>query len=196
MPPVPPPPGGGPVLRPPAAGDQTGVPNLGPSPYAGAAGGAYAPTPVLGQAYGQAVVNNSGMQNDVPAEIMRGWNWGAFFFTWIWLLNHGLKTWGWAYLIGGIVARSITRSTNVAEISIALSVVDLGLRIALGIMGNRLAWQNRRFDGVEDFKRCERTWAWWALGVFIAAFVIGILIGVLLAGALMTLRGNRGVGFG
>jgi hypothetical protein len=165
---MPPPPGGGPILRPPAAGDQTSVPNLGPSPYGSTAASAYAPAPVLGQVYGQAV-NNSGSQGPVPAELAGGWNWGAFYFSWIWLFNHKMTGLAVGLLVFNILSVVIP----------FIGILGLPAAIWLGVSGNKMAWQNRRWDSIEDCKACQRVWAFWVLGVFLSVFVLAIIAAIL-----------------
>lgn len=69
----------------------------------------------------------------VPAEI-QGWNWGGFLLSWIWGIGN-----------------------NVLIALVALIVPFWG--IYLGIKGNELAWQNKRWDSVEHFKATQRKWA-------------------------------------
>lgn len=163
-PPPPPPPGGA----------QTSVPSLGTSPYNPPIPppGAYAPPPpVLGQAYGYAGANTSGMQGDVPVELQGGWNWGAFGLTFFWLLTH--KMVGWA--IGFFV------------LNFVCGLLALPISIYMGIAGNKLAWQNRQWSSVEDCKACQKTWANWAIPLFILGIVIGVA--AVLMGGIGGIRG-------
>jgi hypothetical protein len=74
----------------------------------------------------------------VPAEINR-WNWGAFLLTWIW---------------------GIGNSTFIAFLMF-VPLVNLVMWFVLGAKGSAWAWQNRRWNSVEDFRRTQRTWAMW-----------------------------------
>ena len=42
--------------------------------------------------------------------------------------------------------------------------------IVLGIKGSEWAWQQRRWQSVQQFKDTQRVWAYWGLGIAIAAF--------------------------
>ncbi len=106
-----------------------------------------------------AVQNTSGTGGPVPEEI-KGWNWGAFWLSWIWGIAHNV----W----------------------IALLALCLGLiwSIVLGIKGNEWAWQHRRFDSVEQFKQTQAVWAKWgwilffvSLGIWILWMIFAVVIG-------------------
>lgn len=158
-----------------APGEGTAVPP--PAPQAGTLPpGSYVPPPVLGQNYGQ-TENTSGMKGAVPTELQGGWNWGAFAFGWIWLFNHKLPLLAVGVLALNITERALSRSGQEGP-SLILSLALLGVAIYLGIVGNRLGWQNRRFDSVEDFKACQRVWMRWAIG-FLIVFLLIILAAVL-----------------
>lgn len=120
--------------------------------------GAYVP------AAGFALENTSGMQSTVPAEIMGGWNWGAFWFTWIWGVNHR------AYIT--LVALMMSVLSLAAPL---MGMISLGFSIYCGIKGNEWGWRNRRFDSVQHFKQVQRIWAYWVLGLFIVGVAFGIL---------------------
>ncbi len=107
--------------------------------------------------------NTSGTGGPVPEEI-KGWNWGAFWLNWIWGIGNSV----W----------------------IAFVVLVLGLiwQIYLGVKGNELAWQNRKFESVQQFKDTQAAWSKWGWIIFIISFVGGLLI-ALLAGGLAIFAG-------
>ena len=93
-----------------------------------------------------------------------GWNWGAFFFTWIWGLFNGAYVTLWGLL---------------------LSFVPLGnlvWAIVCGVNGNRWAWQGKPWTSVEQFRSTQHKWAVAALIVFLVA-VIGLVLLVLVVHA-------------
>lgn len=98
--------------------------------------------------------NSSGMGKDavVPAEI-KGWNWGAFFLSWIWGL--GNRT----YI--GLLA--------------LIPLVNIIMSIVLGARGSEWAWRNDRWESIEHFKRVQKSWAQWGVGLFIVGTVLVIL---------------------
>lgn len=84
----------------------------------------------------------------VPPEIAGGFNWGAFWWTWIWGIAHNV----WIALLSFVAPWPV-------------------MNIILGLKGNEWAWQNRRFDSVEQFRATQAAWALWgwiAVGVSIA----------------------------
>ena len=110
--------------------------------------------------------NNSGqgfLQGDVPDEI-KEWNWGAFVLTWIW--GVGNRVW-------------------VSLVALApVPFLGLAVGIVLGIKGNEWAWQCKKWDSVEQFRKRQRIWMYWGIAAFIAPFVfilgwILIIVGLL-----------------
>jgi len=99
----------------------------------------------------------------VPPEI-EGWNWGAFFLTWIWGI--GNRVW-------------------LALIALApVPLVGLAVMVILGIKGNEWAWQFKKWDSIEQFRRRQRIWMYWGIAAFIAPFVfilgwVLIIVGLL-----------------
>lgn len=112
-------------------------------------------------------VNNSGEGSSaqVPECISNGFNWGAFFLNWIWGL--GNKT----YIALVILAVSFVPFLG--------TLAAFGFCIWLGIKGNELAWQNKKWESVEHFKSVQKTWTIWGIVLFVAAIVLGILALVL-----------------
>lgn len=113
-----------------------------------------------------AVENTSGQGPTavVPDEI-KGWNWGAFLMNWIWAIGH--QTWI------GLLA--------------LVPYAGLIMAIILGVKGSEWAWQNRRFESVEQFKTVQRIWAYWGLAILIIGFILGFAFGIM--GAMMGIGG-------
>ena len=80
----------------------------------------------------------------IPEEIQK-WNWGAFFFNFIWGLF------------------------NQTFISLLMLVpfLNMVMPFVLGAKGSEWAWQNKRWESVEHFKKVQRIWAYCGLGIFI-----------------------------
>ena len=72
----------------------------------------------------------------IPPEI-KGWNWGAFFFNWLW---------------------GIANSTYIALLCL-IPFVNIIMIFVLGAKGNEWAWKNKRWYTIEQFKRVQRNWA-------------------------------------
>jgi hypothetical protein len=85
---------------------------------------------------------------------LRRWNWGAFFFSWIWAFWHR------AWLLGVLGL---------------IPFVSLIVQIYLGVKGNEIAWRNKSWAGEEDFQASQRRWAIAALVVFVLSVALVIL---------------------
>lgn len=101
--------------------------------------------------------------NEVPVEIKK-WNWGAFFFNWLWGVCNGVY-WPLALILVNLIP-------YVGQ------VLALGACIALGINGSEWAWKGKRWDSVEHFKRVQHNWAMACLWVLGISVVLGIVIGI------------------
>ena len=111
------------------------------------------------------VPNTSGTLGPPPPEIMAmRWNWAAFFWNWLWMCNNGLA------------------GTNILLlISCFIPYVNIISVIYLGIKGSQLAWQHRRFDSVDHFKRVQGVWTKWAIWIIAISFIFEIL-GAMISG--------------
>jgi hypothetical protein len=94
--------------------------------------------------------SGQGATSVLPAEL-KGWNWGAFFLNWIWGIGNNVWIALLSFVLGFIWA------------------------IVLGIKGNEWAWQHKKWDSIEHFKRTQRTWRKWGFVLFIVGVAIGIL---------------------
>lgn len=101
--------------------------------------------------------------SEVPAEIKK-WNWGAFFFNWIWGICNGVY---WPLVL-----------ILVNLIPYVGQILALGACIALGINGSEWAWKGKQWNSVEHFKRVQHSWAMACLWVLGICFVLGIVIGI------------------
>lgn len=101
--------------------------------------------------------------NDVPAEIKK-WNWGAFFFNWLWGVCNGVY-WPLALILVNLIP-------YVGQL------LALGACIALGINGSEWAWKGKQWNSVEHFKRVQHNWAMACLWVLGISVILGIVIGI------------------
>lgn len=85
----------------------------------------------------------------VPEEI-RGWNWGAFLLTPLWLVSN--RVW-----IGFLAL---------------IPIVGFPMAIAMGIKGNEWAWKSRRWESIEQFNTHQKRWA-------IAGIISGISVNLI-----------------
>lgn len=96
----------------------------------------------------------------IPNEIT-GWNWGAFFFSWLWGAFNGVY---WPLVL-----------IAVNFIPYVGGLISLGGSILLGIKGSEWAWKAKNWSSVAEFKRVQRKWAiaiLWVLGVSVALSIL------------------------
>lgn len=105
----------------------------------------------------EAGANTSGQGSAavVPSEVL-GWNWGAFFLSWIWGI--GNKVW--------------------ISFLVFIPYFDLIWIFVLGAKGNEWAWRSKRWDSIEHFKQTQRSWAKWGLILFVLniALAVGLIL--------------------
>lgn len=129
-----------------------------------------APTPVVPTTYAAPVApaypvaadgNTSGDPNaPVPAEVEQmGWSWGGFGLNWIW---------------------GIGNKVNIALLAL-IPCVNIGIAIWLGIAGHKMAWQNRRFDSMQQYKDTMKAWNMWGIIIFCFSVVVNIVSGIIQA---------------
>jgi hypothetical protein len=87
----------------------------------------------------------------VPKEI-QGWNWGAFLLSWIWGLAHNVPLALLMFVPG----------------------VNIVMWFMLGAKGSAWAWQKKRWQSIEEFKKKQKTWS---VAGFIAIPVV-VLLGI------------------
>ncbi|MDR1525833.1 MAG: FHA domain-containing protein [Tannerella sp.] len=139
------------------------------------------PTEVKGPAYGGPVYGDNAHQMQPPvhpgnynngnagANIERelnSWNWGAFFFGWIWGVFNGVY---WPLVV---------------LIPIVGQIAALIINIVLGIKGNVWAWKGKYWKDFDHFKKVQKAWAMWALYIFIGSIVLSILWVILFFGVI------------
>ena len=89
--------------------------------------------------------SGQGKSGAVPAEIKK-WNWGAFLLNWIWASSNEVYYPIFLYLV------------------LPINVVMMFL---LGAKGNEYAWQNKRWDSIEQFQSVQKKWAWSAVACYL-----------------------------
>ena len=96
---------------------------------------------------------------ELPYEL-RGWNWGAFVLSWIW---------------------GIANKSYISLLVIPLSFIPflgLGMSVYLGVKGNELAWKNRQFSSLDQFRQIQKTWSYWGIALFASTCLL-IVPGIL-----------------
>ena len=117
------------------------------------------------------LVNNSGAGKDSPVcdLVAKKFNWGAFVFTFIWGLFN--KTY-------------ITLISLVISFIPVVCYLNIFVSIWFGIKGNEWAWQNKKWESIEEFHKSQKRWAI-ASAILLALMLLGIAATAMLP-ALMT----------
>ena len=89
----------------------------------------------------QNLTNNSGQGKNSPVVsiVSDRFNWGAFFFGWFW----------------GIFNRSLITLIEIPACFVPFigGILVLALSIWFGVEGNKWAWQNKKWESIEEFRR-------------------------------------------
>ncbi|WP_444916892.1 hypothetical protein [Microbulbifer sp. JMSA003] len=101
--------------------------------------------------------NNSGQKSDIVPEGVKGWSWGAFFFSWIW---------------------AIFNKTYIGLLAL-VPYIGFIFSIYLGIKGRELAWRNKQWESIEHFNSVQRKWSIWGV-CFLLIAIVGIVAAVAL----------------
>jgi hypothetical protein len=88
---------------------------------------------------------------------VKGWSWGAFWFSWIWAIFN--KTWI------GLLA--------------LIPLVNIVMMVILGLKGREWAWKNNAWSSVDYFNRVQRKWSIAGWIIMVVALLSGVTIGVL-----------------
>lgn len=93
-------------------------------------------------------------------DLLCKWNWGAFSLTWIW----------------GLVNRSYK------PFLAFIPIFGLFYVFVCGKNGNRWAWENRKWDSAEDYRKSIRLWNQWGIGLFAANVILAVVCVATVAG--------------
>lgn len=96
---------------------------------------------------------SSQITQSMPPEI-RGWNWGAFLLNWIWGIGNNVFI----------------------SLLVFVPVVGIFMPFVLGAKGNEWAWKKNQWQGVEHFKKVQRTWAIVGAAVLVAIVIFAFAI--------------------
>ena len=113
-------------------------------------------------------------------------NWGGFLLGWIWGISNHVY-WSLSslmlsivfYLLIGIWIAEDFHGVNPGELAMLLTVTVLGkfvIRLILGISGNRMAWQSKKFTSIEEFERIQKGWNVASIIIYSIAIGVGIVL--------------------
>ena len=103
--------------------------------------------------------NTSGQgESAIVPEEVKGWSWGAFVLTWIWGVCNGV----------------------LISLLCFIPVFGIVWAFILGAKGNEWAWRNKKWDSIEHFKKTQRTWAKWGIGIALGGILLAIIIVIII----------------
>jgi len=119
-------------------------------------------------------------QKDTSSQVeeeLGKWNWGAFFFGWLWGIFN--KVYIALIQLVIIVFTFLLNVMGLKMIAPLFSLATLGLSIWLGVKGSRMAWENRAYHNLEHFREVRHNWnvaAAITAGVLLLLFVMSLLL--------------------
>ena len=84
--------------------------------------------------------SGQGDNSELPLDL-KGWNFGAFFGTWLW---------------------GIFNKTYIALLAF-IPIINIFIPFYLGYKGNELAWKNKTWPSLKYFKIVQRLWSIWGI---------------------------------
>lgn len=100
------------------------------------------------------------------------WNWGAFYFGWLWGVCH--KVWpALLQLVIGFIP-SVLNMMGMGHLLVGAicSVICLGVAVWLGLKGTQMAWNNGAWSSMEQMRRSRSKWNVAALVCFVVSIVL------------------------
>jgi hypothetical protein len=109
-------------------------------------------------------VNDSGQGPTalVPQELS-GWCWAGFLIPGLWCLVYRKYLLFVVFMVLSLVTGGI---------------LGLVASIWCGLEGNRWAWQNRRWESIQQFRATQRVWVIWGIIIWVLMIGIGIASGL------------------
>ena len=139
---------------------------------------------------------------EVSAELeceLRRYNWGAFWFDWIWGLANGalgktksifliyIVTFIGQLILVFMIKPLIDTMGTVPAIIVAVLIgliliaINLIVKIYYGLNGNRWAYQGRAFYDIQDFSATQKRWNM-AAGICFLVIVVQIVLSLIFVG--------------
>lgn len=118
---------------------------------------------------GQATQLPAASQTSMQDQTLARWNWAAFSFTWLWALS--MRLWPWA-LIGffwNAIFVYIFYSVRIwhtlqigertfGDLAWLYIACDVVFAVLLGLYGNRMAWKQRAWTNLLQFRITQLAW--------------------------------------
>lgn len=116
---------------------------------------------------------NGGRLSPSEEKELDAWNWGAFFFGWIWGVFNKVYL-SLVQLVCNVVI-FFANANGLLAIGALFQLASLGIAIWMGVKGSRIAWNQHAYDSIEHFKRVRHGWNIAALITFCVLILVSIL---------------------
>lgn len=116
-----------------------------------------------------------GMQGDVDSAV-RGFNFGALVFGPIWMINHGMREVGWGWIAGWVSLGWALAAFRVPASGLICDAISFLIALGLAFVANRIGWESRSWDDVDDFKKCQRIWMGWGIAFWALIAVLFVTV--------------------
>jgi len=114
-------------------------------------------------------LGNRSSSIQIERELSR-WNWGAFYFGWIWGVFNKVYV-SLVQLVISILSFAVT-VMGMGIIAPIFWLINIGISIWLGVKGSKMAWDNGAFRNLEHFRSSRHNWNVAAAIVF----AVGVLL--------------------
>ncbi len=105
------------------------------------------------------------------------WNWGAFYFGWIWGVFNKVYV-SLVQLVISVLSFAVT-ILGLGIITPIFGLINIGISIWLGVKGSQMAWDNGAYRNLEHFRTSRHNWnvaAAIVFGIFIFIIIISLLL--------------------
>lgn len=118
---------------------------------------------------------------------LRQWNWGAFFFGWLWGVCH--KVWFALIQLAVALIPSVLSMMGIRNLLVLVvcSLICLGVSVWLGLKGTRVAWDNGAWASIDQMRRSRSKWNIAALVCFVLSVVLALVMIVFFIDIILTL---------
>lgn len=115
------------------------------------------------------------------------WNWGAFYFGWLWGVCH--KVWPALLQLAVCFIPSLLNVMGMAHplVAVVCLIINLGVAVWLGLKGTQMAWDNGAWSSMEEMRRCRSKWNVAALICFAVSIVFLLVMIVFFIDIILTL---------
>ncbi|MBP5717698.1 MAG: hypothetical protein J6X53_01800 [Abditibacteriota bacterium] len=124
----------------------------------------------------------------VPPEAKK-LNWGAFWFSWLWAVNHRIY-FPLVILIVPILAVFAKGERMETIVNVLSYIISIPIQVFLLLKGGELAWQRRDFESVEEYVEVQKAWVRWIFYSLIIAVIVCLLFSTLLVAYYAKIHGH------